>query len=77
MKTLHLKRMSLRKGRKKERNNRDKSSYNSISFNYDNMSSTTAYTFIPVGKAHYFDETSYNQLKYCIKNYLYFVSPEV
>jgi hypothetical protein len=46
---------------KKGRNNRDKPSYNSMSFNYDNMPSTTAYTFIPVGKAPYFDVTYYNQ----------------
>jgi predicted RNase H-like nuclease (RuvC/YqgF family) len=46
---------------KKGRNNRDKSSYNSMSFNYDNMPSITAYTSIPVGKDPYFDETCYNQ----------------
>jgi septal ring factor EnvC (AmiA/AmiB activator) len=49
---------------KKGRNNRNKPSYNSISFNYDNMHSTTAYTSIPVGKALYFDITCYNQWKY-------------
>jgi hypothetical protein len=42
---------------KNGRNNSDKSSYNSISFNYDNIPSTTTYTSIPVGKAPYFDET--------------------
>jgi hypothetical protein len=42
---------------KKERNNRDKPSYNSMSFNYDNMPRTTAYTSIPIGKAPYFDGT--------------------
>jgi hypothetical protein len=62
---------------KKWRNNRDKPSYNSMSFNYDNMSNTTAYTSIPVGKASYFDGTCYNQWKHCIKNYLYPISPEV
>jgi hypothetical protein len=36
---------------KKGRNNRDKPSYNSMSFNYNNMTSTTAYTSIPIGKA--------------------------
>jgi hypothetical protein len=65
-----------RKG-KKGRNNRDKPFYNSMSFNYDNMPSTTAYTSIPIGKAPYFDGTCYNQWKHCIKNYLYFVSHEV
>jgi hypothetical protein len=65
------------KKEKKGRNNHDKPSYNSMSFNYDNMPSTTAYTSIPVGKAPYFDGTCYNQLKYCMKNYLYSISPEV
>jgi septal ring factor EnvC (AmiA/AmiB activator) len=36
---------------KKRKNNRNKPSYNSMSFNYDNMHSTTTYTSIPVGKA--------------------------
>jgi hypothetical protein len=62
---------------KKGRNNHDKSSYNSMSFNYDNMISTTAYTFIPVGKAPYFDETCYSQWKHFMKNYLYSISLEV
>jgi chlorite dismutase len=45
---------------KKGRNNRNKPSHNSMSFNYDNMPSTTAYTSIPIGKAPYFDKTCYN-----------------
>jgi hypothetical protein len=62
---------------KKGRNNHDKPSYNSMSFNYDNMPSTTAYTSIPIGKAPYFDGTCYNQWKHCMKHYLYSISPEV
>jgi hypothetical protein len=62
---------------KKGRRNHDKPSYNSMSFNYNNMPSSTAYTFIPVGKVPYFDGTSYNQWKHCMKNYLYSISPEV
>jgi hypothetical protein len=62
---------------KKGRNNRDKPSYNSMSFNYDNMPSTTAYTSIPVGKTPYFDGTCYNQWKHYMKNYLYSISSEV
>jgi hypothetical protein len=62
---------------KNGRNNRDKPSYNSTPFNYDNMPSTTAYTSIPVGKAPYFDGTYYNQWKHYMKNYLYFISLEV
>jgi hypothetical protein len=48
-----------------------------MSFNYDNMPSTTAYTSIHIGKAPYFDGTYYNQWKHCMKNYLYSISPEV
>jgi hypothetical protein len=62
---------------KKERKKHDKSYYNAMSFNYDNMPSSTVYTFIPVGKAPYFDGSNYNQWKHCIKNYLYSISPEV
>jgi hypothetical protein len=62
---------------KNGRNNHDKPSYNSISFNYDNMSSTTTYTSIPFGKSPYFDGTCYNHWKHCIKNYLYSISPEI
>jgi hypothetical protein len=55
-----------KKGKKKRRN-LDKPSYNSMSFNYNNMPSCTAYTSISIGKAPYFDGTSYNQWKHCIK----------
>jgi hypothetical protein len=48
-----------------------------MSFNYDNMPSTTAYTSILVGKARYFDGTCYNQWKYCMTNYLYSISSKV
>jgi hypothetical protein len=48
------------KKEKKGRNNRDKASYNSMFFNYDNMPSTTIYTFISIDKAPYFDGTCYN-----------------
>jgi predicted RNase H-like nuclease (RuvC/YqgF family) len=48
------------KKEKKGRRNHDKSSYNSMTFNYNNMRSSTAYTCIPVGKAPYFDKISYN-----------------
>jgi hypothetical protein len=62
---------------KKRRNNHDKPSYISMSFNYDNMPSTNTYTSIPVGKAPYFDRTCYNQWKHDMKNYLYSISSEV
>jgi hypothetical protein len=62
---------------KKGRNNHDKPSYNSMSFNYDYTPSTIAYTSIPIGKAPYFDGTCYNQWKHCMKNYLYSIALEV
>jgi hypothetical protein len=62
---------------KKGRNNWDKPSCNSMSFNYDNMPSTTAYTSIPIGKAPYFYGTCYNQWKHYMKTYLHSISPEV
>jgi hypothetical protein len=62
---------------KKDKKKCDKSSYNAMSFNYNNMPSSTAYTSIPVGKAPYFDRTNYNQWKHCMKSYLYSISPEV
>jgi hypothetical protein len=43
-----------KKGRR-GRNKHDKPSYNTISFNYNNMPNSTAYTSIPVGKASRFD----------------------
>jgi hypothetical protein len=49
MMTPHLKRKSATKERRKGKKC-DKSSYNAMSFNYDNMPSSTAYTFIPLAK---------------------------
>jgi hypothetical protein len=62
-----------RKGRTKH----DRPSYNSISFNYNNMPNSTAYTFVPVGKAPRFNGLNYNHCKHCMKNYLYSLYPEV
>jgi hypothetical protein len=62
---------------KKDKKKCDKSSYNATSFNYNNMHSFMTYTSVPIGKAPYFDGTNYNQLKYCIKSYLYPISPDV
>jgi hypothetical protein len=50
----------IKKGRK-GRNKHDKASYNTKSFNYNNIPSSTAYTSIPVGKAPRFDGSNYNQ----------------
>jgi hypothetical protein len=61
----------------KGRNKHDKPSYNSMSFNYNSMPNSTAYTFVPVGKAPCFDGLNYNQCKHCMKNYLYSIHPKV
>jgi hypothetical protein len=62
---------------RRERKKCNKSSYNSTSFNYNNMPSSTAYTSVPVDKAPYFDGSNYNQWMHCMKIYLYSISPEV
>jgi hypothetical protein len=62
---------------KKDKKKCDKSSYNVMSFNYNNKSSSTAYTSVPIGKTPYFDGTNYNQWKHCMKRYLYSISPKV
>jgi hypothetical protein len=62
-----------RKGRSKH----DKPSYNSMSFNYNSMPNSTAYTSIPVGKTPRFDGSNYIQWKHCMKNNLYSLHPEV
>jgi uncharacterized small protein (DUF1192 family) len=46
---------------KRDKKKRDKSSYNAMSFNYNHMASSTAYTSVHVGKTTYFDGTNYNQ----------------
>jgi hypothetical protein len=42
----------------------DKRSYNSTSFNYDNLPSPDAFTSVPVGKVSHFDGTNYTKWKY-------------
>jgi hypothetical protein len=58
MVTSYLKRVS-NKGRN-ERKKHDNSSYNAMSFNYNNITISTAYTSVPVGKAPYFNGSNYN-----------------
>jgi hypothetical protein len=62
---------------RRERKKHDKSSYNAMSFNYNNMPSSIAYNFVPVGKSPFFDGSKYNQWKHYMKNYLYSISPDV
>jgi hypothetical protein len=64
------------KGRK-QRNKHDKPSYNYISFSYNNIPNSTAYTSIPIGKALCFDGSNYKQWKHCMNNYLYSLHPDV
>jgi hypothetical protein len=63
--------------RRKGRNKHDKPSYNSMSFNYNNMSNSTAYTSVAVGKAPRFDRSNYNKWKHCMKIYVYSLHPKV
>jgi hypothetical protein len=46
---------------KKDKKKHDKFSYTAMSFNYNNMHCSMAYTSVPVDKARYFDGTNYNQ----------------
>jgi hypothetical protein len=63
------------KGRKRRKH--DKPSYNSMSFNYNNMPNSTAYTSVHVSNAPCFDGMNYNHWKHYMKKYLYSISPEV
>jgi hypothetical protein len=49
---------------------RDKRSYNTTFFNYDNLPSCSAFNSVPVGKATHFDGMNYTKWKYTIKMYL-------
>jgi hypothetical protein len=57
---------------KREKKRHDKSSDNAMSFNYNNMPISTAYTSVPIGNAPYFDGSNYNQWKHCMKKILIF-----
>jgi hypothetical protein len=59
------------------RNEHDKPSYNSMSFNYKNMPNSTAYTSVPISNALRFDGSNCNHWKHCMKNYVYSLHPEV
>jgi hypothetical protein len=45
----------------KRRRKGDKKSYNTTSFNHDNLSPSNAFTLVPVGKAPRFDGTNYTK----------------
>jgi hypothetical protein len=61
----------------KGRNKHDKPSYNSMSFNYNNMHISTSYTSVLIGKTPYFDGSNYNQWKHFMKKYLYSIHPNI
>jgi hypothetical protein len=42
----------------------DKKSYNTTSFNYDNLPPCSAFTSVPVGKAPHFDRMDYTKWRY-------------
>jgi hypothetical protein len=52
----------------RDKKKHDKYSYNAMSFNYNHMPSSIAYTSMPVSKAPYFDGTNYNQWKHFMKS---------
>jgi hypothetical protein len=55
----------------------DKRSYNTTSFNYDNLPSSSAFTFIPVGKEPRFDGIDYRKWMYAMKMHLISLNPSV
>jgi hypothetical protein len=61
----------------KKGRNRDKKSYNTISFNYDNLPSSNAFTSVPIGKAPHFDGTDYTKWIYSMKMHLISLNPSV
>jgi hypothetical protein len=61
----------------KKGKNRDKKSYNTTSFNYDNLTSCGAFTFVPIGKAPHFNGMDYNKWRYTMKMHLISLNPSV
>jgi hypothetical protein len=55
----------------------DKKSYNTISFNYDNLPSSSAFSLVPVGEGPRFDGTDYTKWRYSMKMHLISLNPSV
>jgi hypothetical protein len=55
----------------------DKKSYNTTSFNYDNLPPSSAFTSVPIGKAPCFDGTDYTKWRYSMKIHLISLNPSV
>jgi hypothetical protein len=55
----------------------DKKSYNTTSFNYDNLPPSSAFTSVPVGKAPRFNGMDYTKWRYSMKMHLISLNPSV
>jgi hypothetical protein len=61
-----------KRGRKEDRR-----SYNTTSFNYDNLPPSSAFTSLPIGKALHFYVMDYTKWRYSIKMHLISLNPSV
>jgi hypothetical protein len=55
----------------------DKRSYNTTPFNYDNLSQSSTFTSVPVGKPPHFDGTDNTKLSYSMRMHLISLSPSI
>jgi hypothetical protein len=55
----------------------DKKSYNTTSFDYDNLPSSIVFTLVPVGKTPCFDGTCYTKWRYSMKMHLISLNPSI
>jgi hypothetical protein len=69
-------RLYLKKSKTKEEKG-DKRSYNTTSFNYDNLPPSSAFTSVPVGKASRFNGMDYTKWRYLMKMHLISLNPRV
>jgi hypothetical protein len=61
----------------KRRRKGDKRSYNTTSFNYDNLPPSSAFTSVPIGKAPHFDGRDYTKWRYSMKMHTISLNPSV
>jgi hypothetical protein len=55
----------------------DKKSYNTTSFNYDNLPPSSSFTSAPIGNAPCFDGMDYTKWKYSMKMHLISLNPSI
>jgi hypothetical protein len=55
----------------------DKRSYNTTSFNYDNLPHSSAFTSVIIGKAPYFNGMDYTKWRYSMKMHLILLNPSI